>query len=1087
MPNDARPLQLVVVGSSAGGIEALSTLVSTLPADFPAPVVIAQHLDPARVSHLGEILDHRGPLPVHIVEEPVALEGGCVYVVPAGFDVVITDHEVRLQQSDCKPTPSINHLLSSAAGIFGENLIAVILTGTGSDAASGALDVEKAGGTVVIQDPRTAAYPALPRSLPPTAVDIIANIDEIGPILSQLLSGAYVPLESTESAALRTVLGQLQERHGVDFDSYKRPTILRRLQRRMVATGNGSMEEYASYVQTHPEEFQQLLSSFLIKVTEFFRDQELYCYLRNSVLPDLIEHARRRDHELRFWSAGCATGEEPYSLAILVAELLGEELGDFHIRIFATDLDADAIEFARQGIYPRSAVENISPELVEKYFTKLDGDYQVKKNIRALTVFGRHDLGERAPFPRIDLLTCRNVLIYFTTELQRHVLQLAAFSLRAGGYLVLGKAETIRPLAEYFVSDDQSLKVYRRRGDRAATPGRLSDTMRLLPIRHAVNQPPSQIAGRPAREAKHRSTLSWEAMFQQLSVGLVVVNQRYDIQAINNLARRTLGIHTPAVGDDLVHLAQTLPSRQLRAAIDRAFREEQPVTVDEPMVVSHASGEDCYLQITCSPATEIGEAGPTVTVVLEDVTQLVRKHQASEEARRDRELEITRASARLQQATASNQELLRANQELTMANMELRGANEEFLVGNEELQAAAEEVETLNEELQATNEELETLNEELQATVEELNTTNDDLQARSDELQELADSLTAERRGSEMERARLSAILLSMGDAVLVLDIEGRPTSTNAAYARMFGTPDATFVPEDPSGHLLPPAETPQGRATRGESFSMEFLITDPAANRRYFEVNGQPILQDGKTAGAVLVIRDITDRNLRRLQNEFLAIASHELRTPLTVLNGYLSMVERLPIEDQRLRQYIVRSREQSRRMERLVRDLLDVARLRNGRLTLDHVRVDLTGLVRNSVETAQSLSETQSIHLDVGGGPVTVEVDPARLEQVLLNLLLNAMKYASQSERIDVHLKRERGEAVLAVQDYGPGIPPEERLNIFSRFYTGGPEENRQGGLGLGLYISQQIITTLGGTIDVASELGHGSTFTIRLPLVK
>lgn len=324
-----------------------------------------------------------GPLPVHIVDDtqasggvPVTLESGVVYVVPAGCDVEITDHGVRLQQSDFKPIPSIDHLLSSAAAIYGENLIAVILTGIGSDAAAGAVEVKKAGGTVIIQDPRTAAYPALPRSLPPTAIDIIANIDEIGSILRQLLAGVYIPLESEEAAALRNLLGQLHERHGVDFDSYKRPTISRRLQRRMAATGNGSMVAYADYVQTHPEEFQQLLSSFLIKVTDFFRDPELYSYLRDSVLPDLIEDARGRDHELRFWSAGCATGEEPYSLAILLAELLGEEIGDFHIRIFATDLDADAIEFARQGIYPHSAIESIPPELAEKYFTKMDSDYQ---------------------------------------------------------------------------------------------------------------------------------------------------------------------------------------------------------------------------------------------------------------------------------------------------------------------------------------------------------------------------------------------------------------------------------------------------------------------------------------------------------------------------------------------------------------------------------------------------------------------------------------------------------------------------------------------------------------------------------------
>jgi two-component system CheB/CheR fusion protein len=364
--------------------------------------------------------------------------------------------------------------------MYGEQLIAVILTGNGTDGA--------AGGTGIIQNPETAPFPAMPLSLAPTDVDIIAHVENIGAILIDLISGIRVTARPTEERALRTFLDQLRERSGIDFNSYKMPTIMRRLQRRMVATGSERLTDYIRYLQGHNEEYQRLVSSFLIKVTEFFRDAELFSYLRDHVLPELIAEARNHDNELRFWSAGCATGEEAYSLAILVSDLLGEDLDRFNVRIFATDLDNDAVTFARRGIYPASTLANVPQDMVDRYFTRVNGEFEIRKQVRALTVFGQHDLGQRAPFPRIDVALCRNVLIYFTTELQKRALQLFAFSLRDNGFLVLGKAETTSPLGEYFALEHPQLKIYRRQGDRILIPlARIRDTAPILPIRAVTN------------------------------------------------------------------------------------------------------------------------------------------------------------------------------------------------------------------------------------------------------------------------------------------------------------------------------------------------------------------------------------------------------------------------------------------------------------------------------------------------------------------------------------------------------------------------------------------------------------------------
>ncbi|MDQ6604669.1 MAG: ATP-binding protein [Chloroflexota bacterium] len=1089
--------QLVVVGSSAGGIEALSTLVGSLPADFAAPLVIAQHIDPARPSHLGEILGRRGKLPVRTVEEETLMEPGVVYVVPANRQVEITDGHVRLRTDNATgPRPSVDLLLSSAAQAYGERLVAVILTGSGSDGAAGAREVSAAGGTVIIQNPETASYPSMPQSLAPTIVDIIADIEHIGPILYDLVSGARVVVRPTEERALRAFLEQLRARSGIDFNAYKMPTIMRRLQRRMLATNAVRLADYIRFIGNNPDEYQRLISSFLIKVTEFFRDADLFAHLRDHTLPRLIADARLNDNELRLWSAGCATGEEPYSLAILLSDLLGDELAQFNVRIFATDLDNEAINFARRGIYPAAALVNLPPEMVERYFTRLNGDFEVKKQVRALTVFGQHDLGQRAPFPRIDLELCRNVLIYFTPQLQERALQLFTFSLRDGGYLVLGKSETTNPLADYFVMEDAHLKIYRRQGERTLfPPSRYRDVPATPPLRlvggtrAAVNGEQSRVQRETQRSRIARE--KFEELLLGLPLGVVVVDRRYDIQAINGAARRMFGVHSAAIGEDFLHLAQTVPPAPLRTAIDAAFRGEAPVTAEEIAATEIATGDMRYFEIACYPQ-KVGngtEAVDSALVTVQDTTERVQERRALEESLARQRAESERTATLMKRLAEVNRQLLDANQDLANGNAELRGANEEFLVVNEEAQAATEEIETLNEELQATNEELETLNEELQATVEELNTTNDDLQARTAELQEIAVSLELQRHTSEGERERMAAILGSIGDAVLVVDRVGKRVMANDRYTEMFGAPDDPFVAEDEDGHPLPPDQTPQQRVASGESFAAQFTITAPDGSRRWFEATGRPVSQDTQQIG-VLVIRDITERSLRRMQDEFMAIASHELRTPLTGLSGYLQMLLRLYDADEntaeRPRRYATLALGQSQRLLALINELLDVARLQNGQLMLVQAPIDLVAVVRRAVETAQLLTQTQTIGADIADDPVTLNGDDRRLEQVILNLLTNAISHAAGSACIDVRLRVADGQATLDVQDYGPGIAPADLTNIFSRFYRAERAgQSPGGGLGLGLYIAREIVVAHGGTLDVRSTLGEGTTFTVRLPL--
>ena len=1117
---------LVVIGSSAGGIEALSTLVATLSPEFPAPLVLAQHLDPTRPSHLEEILARRSRLPVRTISDHARLEPGIIFVVPANQHVEITNGTLHLRpEAEGRSKPSVDLLFSSAAAAYGERLIAVILTGTGSDGAVGATAAKEAGGTVLVQDPLTSAYPGMALALPPTAVDIVAPLERIGPLLTDLLTDRGHAKESGEKRALEGLLQELRVRYGLDFTQYKQATLLRRVQRRILATATQTLDGYRTYLSSHPQEAPLLTNSLLIKVTEFFRDPGMFRYLQDVIAPELLAYARTHEQTLRCWSAGCATGEEAYSLAIVLAEALGAERDEFQVRIFATDADPDAVAFARQGIYPAKALAKLPPELVARYFTLENDTAIANKRLRAMVVFGQHDLAQRAPFPRMDLVLCRNVLIYFTPELQQRTLRLFTYALRQDGLLVLGKAETLGALAPFFQSQHKQHHIYRRQGERVLLPPATYSPLPTTSVREARKR--SSVRDRRPAAADGEPPLPEEVLLS-LPVGVVVVNHHYDIQSINLTARRLLEIHRSAQGEDLIHLVQASLSLPLRVLIDRAFRERETTAPEEVTLEPVLPGVPPTLRFIAHPyrSGQTPEPGGVVVVLVEEITASVEARrmlqeqlqtasaelervqreakeaqerirldaaQALEEVKRataqEREQvrqqatsEATQRDAQIQRLVDANRQLLEANQELTRNQEDLRLSNQELLLGAEEAQASVEEVETLNEEYQASNEELETLNEELQATIEELNTTNDDLAARSQELQQLVQT-------REYERARLEAILRSMGDALLVVNQAGVSLLTNTAYARMFGHADAQVAADDPEGQLLPAEATPQQRAARGETFLLEFTLTTASGKRHYYEATGQPIAHED--LGGVVVIRDITERSLHRLQDQFMALASHELRSPLTALQGSLQLLLKgLPTElDGALatRKLAETALAQCRRLARLIEELLDATRLQYGKYSLRLERVDLEPLVAQVIAEVQLNAPRPPIRFDPPGVPLAIQGDAGRLQQILLNLLTNAHTHATISERIDVRLRQVEHEAILQVQDEGPGIAAEQLPHLFERFYQGPGNKWREGGgLGLGLYITKELVLAHRGRITVESVQGQGTTFTLAFPVL-
>jgi two-component system, chemotaxis family, CheB/CheR fusion protein len=647
-------------------------------------------------------------------------------------------------------TTGQNHLsiccLSSAAQSYGEHLVAVILTGSGSDGAAGAVDVKNAGGV----------------SLP-------------------------APGEKPDDP-LRDLLAQVSAQSNIDFRNYKSSTIQRRIGRRMAVTHNAVIQDYADYVRSHPDEVKELVKAFLIKVTGFFRDPEAFEFLRTSIIPELIERANGNGRTVRLWSAGCATGEEAYSLALLVADHLGPDFPEWNLKIFATDLAADAIDFGRRGLYPENVLSDLPDYYRDRFFERIDHGNRVSKALRQAVIFGQQDISRGVPFPRIDLVTCRNLLIYLKADLQQTVLDLFAYSLHhSKGYLFLGKAETARPTKGTFELVNKKWKVYRCVGGSLAFP--LHETQIQANTSNAWRENRRRALAAAVIPAPHDLSQAElditqlrrlnETMLRYTNVAVVIIDRQYRILTINAAARRLLGVRDVAYDQDFLHTVRGLPYQEVRRAIDSCFREHASMNLPEIEMDQTLEGSGRYLSFTIMHM-QVEQGAPELAVITAlDVTEQVQIMKRLEAVQREH-------AELVGELSAANKRFGTMNKELQDANEELQAANEELMLTQEELQATNEEFEATNEELQATNEELETNNEELQATNEELQTTNDELTARTMELQELT-------KHHRLEQLQLASLLERFPHYMMVLNAEALTVqAVNQAYRQLMGEREVT-------------------------------------------------------------------------------------------------------------------------------------------------------------------------------------------------------------------------------------------------------------------------------------------------------
>ena len=718
---------IVGIGASAGGLEALEQFLGRVPAGSGLAFVIVQHLDPTHKGIMPELLQRATGMKVIQVKDRTRVRPDCVYVIPPNKDMSIL-HGVLYLLEPAAPRGlrlPIDFFLRSLAQDQQEHSVGVILSGMGSDGTLGLRAIKEKAGVVLVQDPATAKFDGMPRSAVDAGLaDIVAPVDELpGKILAYLqrtplLARTEAPLEDRAQGGLEKAVILLRAHTGHDFSLYKRNTLYRRIERRMGIHQIAKMAAYVRYLQENSQELDLLFKELLIGVTSFFRDPAAWEQLRAQAIPTLLA-GRSPGQALRAWVPGCSTGEEAYSLAIVLREAVEEikPKGQFTVQVFATDLDRDAIDKARQGFFPDNVAADVSPERLGRFFAKEQRGCRVRKEIRELVIFAPQNLIMDPPFTKLDLLSCRNLLIYLAPEVQKKLIPLFHYSLSPGGILFLGSAETIGSASDLFVPLSAKSRLFRR----------TESALRPEPVEFPSSfsgGPPGGPEARPvSKPAVSLQSLADQLVLQRYAPPAVLVNDKGDICYISGRTGKYL---EPAAGKanwNLFAMAREGLRYELAGAFQKALRQKESVMLHGLKVGTN--GGEQRVEVTVQRLEEPGPLQGLVMIVFTGV--------AAPEA--------AKAPVRPPQAHARNARLAELEQEVLQVHAEARANHEEMQTSQEELRSANEELQSTNEELQSTNEELTTSREEMQSLNEELQTLNTELQAKVEELSRSSDDM----------------------------------------------------------------------------------------------------------------------------------------------------------------------------------------------------------------------------------------------------------------------------------------------------------------------------------------------------------
>ncbi|MEO8617708.1 MAG: chemotaxis protein CheB [Luteolibacter sp.] len=726
-----RPFSIVGLGASAGGLEALEVFFKKMPVDSGLAFIVVQHLDPTHEDMLPDLLQRDTAMPVCRIEDRMKVVPNHVYVIPPNRDLSLLHGVLYLIEQVSGPGPRlpIDFFFRSLAEDWREWGIGVVLSGMGSDGTLGLRAIKEQCGAVFVQDPKSAKYDSMVQSaIHEGLADVIAPVEELPMQILDYVNLGFRPVFAVpegakeDSSDLEKIMILLRRQTGHDFSVYKRSTIWRRIERRMTLHHLTAMADYVRYLRENPQDLEILFKEMLIGVTEFFRDDLVWESLKNEVFPELIR-SRPDGGVLRAWVAGCSTGEEAYSMAMVFLEAK-ENVKPNHrisLQIFATDLSEDAIERARCGVYPQGIVKNVSEERLQRFFTADSNHFRVSKEIREMVIFAHQNVVSDAPFTKLDLLSCRNLLIYFIADLQKKLLPLFHYCLNPKSVLVLGNAETVGNAGDLFIPLSSKARIYRR----LETPVQAGIMRFPLVFKHPVGRlhPSHGMATSLAAPVMDLQVLANDFLLRHYTPVAALVTDTGDILYIHGKTGRFL---EPAAGQanwNIFAMAKESLNHALFEAFHRAVRKKEVVTV-KGLQMGTEDRETC-VDITVHPIEEPSALLRMVLVVFSEIPVIstvgIKGHPKSGTAK---SIELAEMTSNLR---ASQEELQVLREEMQTTGEELKSANEELQSTNEELQSMNEELTTSKEEMQAMNEELQVVNQDLMVKVRDLSRTNNDI------------------------------------------------------------------------------------------------------------------------------------------------------------------------------------------------------------------------------------------------------------------------------------------------------------------------------------------------------------------------
>jgi two-component system CheB/CheR fusion protein len=731
---------IVGIGASAGGLEAFTELLHNLPERTGMALVLVQHLDPSHGSVLQEILSRTTRIPVEEVKDGTEVQPDHIYVIPANTSMVIQGGALRLEARTLTRGlhMPIDQFFQSLADERNSQAIGVILSGTASDGTVGCNAIKVAGGITFAQSEASAKYSSMPHSaIASGSIDFVLEPEDIAKELVRIARHPYItriPVQKEESGVIAggvdmdRLLSMVREATDVDFNLYKATTLQRRIKRRMVLHRLERVKDYLRYIEAHPGELDKLYRDLLIHVTGFFRDKDAFEALRERAFPNLFHDRKLHENPVRIWVPGCSTGEEVYSIAIVLLEYMWEKarttapglLSTKGVQIFATDISENSLDRARMGLYSEAAVAEVSPERLSRFFLRLDGGYQINKSVREMVIFARQNVTKDPPFSNLDLISCRNLLIYLGPVLQKRVIPTLHYALKSDGYLMLGGSESLGAFADHFTLIDKKHKIYQKKKTSA----------RLITYFTGENYVPHPLEEiKTVKASPAGFTIEKEVdrvLTNRYLPASIVVN---DVMEIVQFRGRTGAYLEPAAGHPTFSLSTVAREGllvDLRSAISKAKKDNQPVRVEGVQVKSNGGTHEVDLQVI--PIRGPGSAERFFVVVFEESSRVGQDVRAKREKAAPKQSPTTRENERLRrEAQQLRDQLQSLVEEHETTAEEYKSANEEVLSANEELQSTNEELETAKEELQSSNEELTTLNEELQNRNIELSLANNDL------------------------------------------------------------------------------------------------------------------------------------------------------------------------------------------------------------------------------------------------------------------------------------------------------------------------------------------------------------------------